>query len=185
MIAVLLQSTAPTARAVRWLPLAGVGVAMLVAATLADSAAGPVETVLLVCTAALAAAAVAALHDPAVTLLAAVPTSLVQRQALRLLLVGVPALVVWTAVAELTSGATVEGLGRLLALTSTGLAVAVSVHPHARGVLVGASAPAAWFALDRLAPLDGLPGDAAGWWRTDPWPVVAVMLLACVVRRRS
>lgn len=185
MIAVHVQSAPPTSRAVRWLPLVGLGGVLLAAAAVSDAANGPVETVLLVATAALAGGAVAALHDPAATLLAAVPTSVMQRRALRLLLVGVPVLALWWSVAGLTSGADAAGLGRLLALTSAGLAVAVSVWPHARGVLVGASAPLVWFGLDHMAVLDGLAADAAGWWRTDPWAVVAAALLVCALRRAS
>ena len=65
-----------------------------------------------------------------------------------------------------------HGPGPLLALAASGVAVAVWL-PSRRGVLVGASVPMAWYALDQLVPWTGVAADVSGWWRTEPWWVAA------------
>lgn len=181
MIVVLAQAAAPTARSIRWLPYIVLCVGLLAVALLAGSADGPVDAVLAVATAGLASAVVAGLHDPAADLLTAVPVSEMRRRALRLSLLGAPGLAVWWGVTALADGS--AAVGPVVALTVSGVAVAVWV-PVRRSVRCGAGAPLAWLLLDRLAAGSGVLGDVAGWWRTDPWPVVAVALLMCVARSR-
>ena len=85
----------------------------------------------------------------------------------------------WTLVAVGGGG---SGTGPLLALAASGVAVAVW-GPARWRVLAGAAVPVVWIALDRAVGA-GTLGDVLGWWRTDPWPVLAVALAACVLGRR-
>ncbi|KRF34265.1 hypothetical protein [Nocardioides sp. Soil805] len=183
-VAPLRQAALPTARAIRWVPLVGVSALVLLVLLVARTSQRPVDLVLAVASAALACAVVGALHDPAALLLAAAPVSVMRRRLLRLTLVLLPALVVWgvlASVSHASPGATSPG--PLLALAAAGVAVAVWT-PAEPGVLVGASVPVVWFALDMTVPGSGLLSDAAGWWRTAPQAVVAVALVALLAGRR-
>lgn len=183
-IAPLQQAALPTARAIRWAPLLGVSGLLLVVLLLARSADRPVDLVLALASAALAGVVVAALHDPAAALLAAVPVSAVQRRALRLTLVLPPVLGIWwfsTAISDSSPGT--DSPLPLLALAATGVAVAVWSPPHL-GVLVGTFVPVVWFALDTTVPGAGVLSDVSGWWHTAPWAVLAVALLALAAGRR-
>lgn len=183
-VAALEQAALPTARAIRWAPLAGVSGLLLVVLLLARASDRPVDLVLALASAALASVVVGALHDPAAALLAAVPVSAMQRRALRLTLVGVPVLGVWwvsTAVSDSSPGT--GSPEPLLALAATGVAVAVWSPPHL-GVLVGACVPLAWFALDTTVPGAGVVADVAGWWHTASGAVLAVALVVLVAGRR-
>lgn len=183
-IAPLQQAALPTARAIRWAPFLGVSGLLLVVLLLARSADGPVDVVLALASAALASVVVAALHDPAAALLAAVPVSAMQRRVLRLTLVLLPVLAVWwlsTAISDGSPGT--ASPVPLLALAAAGVAVAVWSPPHL-GVLVGAFVPIAWYALDTTVPGSGVLSDVAGWWHTAPGAVLAVALLVLVAGRR-
>lgn len=181
MSGVLVQAALHTARAVRWRPgLALTGV-LLVAVVLGRAADRPVDAVLVVAAAGLAATVVAGLQDPAADLLAAVPVSVMRRRVLRLALVGAPALATWWLLDSLST-TTSSGPGPLLALTATGVAVAVWA-PTRRAVLVGASTPVVLFALHRVLPT-GTASDVVGRWLTDPWWVLATATLLCVAGRR-
>jgi hypothetical protein len=180
----LAQAALPTSRSIRWSPLAGVAGLLLAVLLLSRTAERPAGVLMAIAAAALASVVVASLHDPAADLLAAVPVSVMQRRLLRLVLVLVPTLLAWgalVAVAPPSLGA--RSLGPLLALTAAGVAAGVW-SPARRAVLVGASVPVLWFALDMTVTDDGLLGDAAGWWRTDPWPVAVVALGALAAGRR-
>lgn len=178
MTGVLVQAALPTARTIRWWPLGAVGVPVLGLVLLARSEGRPADGVLLVAAAALASLVVTSLRDDAATLLEAVPVSAVRRRLLRLALVGAPALLVWWALAA--AGASSEpGVGPLLALAATGVAVAVW-GPARWRVLAGTAVPVVWFALDRAAA-DGAVGDVLAWWRTDPWIVAAVAVSVCAL----
>jgi hypothetical protein len=180
----LAQAALPTSRSVRWSPVAGVTAVLLAVLLVARTAQRPADVLMTIAAAALASVVVASLHDPASDLLAALPVSAMQRRILRLLLVLAPALLAWAVlvvVAPPSLGATSPG--PLLALAAAGAAASVW-SPARRAVLVGATVPVAWFALDMVVPVDGVLADAAGWWRTDPWPVVVVALGALAAGRR-
>ena len=180
MSSVLVQAALPTARAIRWAPSASLAAVLVAAGVLARSADRPADTVLVIAAAGLAATVVAGLHDPAAALLSAVPVPLMQRRALRLVLLGLPALAVWWLLDTLTTAG--SGPGPLVALTACGVAVAVWAPPR-RAVLLGASTPVALFALHQV----GLPGrasDVVAWWLTDPWWVLVGAVLLCVAGRR-
>jgi hypothetical protein len=180
----LRQAAYPTARALAWTPLLAAGAGLLVVAAalrLLDSRPGPV---LVLGAATMAAALVFSLRDPAAALLAAVPVPLLQRRALRLGLTAAVTLPVWLLVAATVPG---EGfaLAPLLALAAAGVAVATWL-PVDRDVSVAAGVPLAWASLAQLlGDRAGLLGDAAAWWRTDPWwVVVAAALLIGLGRHR-
>jgi hypothetical protein len=180
----LAQAALPTSRSIRWSPLAGVAALLVAVLLVARTAQRPADVLMAIAAAALASVVVASSQDPAADLLAAVPVSVMQRRLLRLGLVLVPCLLVWgvlVVVAPASLGATSPG--PLLALTAAGVAVGVW-SPARRAVLAGASVPVLWFVLDLAVPGDGLLADLAGWWRTDPWPVLVVTLGALVVGRR-
>ena len=178
----LVQAALPTARTIRWWPLAAVGVPVLGLELLARSEGRPAAGVLLVAAAALASLAVTALRDDAATLLEPVPVPAMRRRLLRLALVGTPTLLVWWALSAAGASRAEPGVGPLLALAASGVAVAVW-GPARWQVLAGAAVPVVWFALDRIAA-DGTVGDVLASWRTDPWLVVALAVGACVLGRR-
>jgi hypothetical protein len=180
---VLAQAVVPTARAVRWAPPALVAGLLLLVVGLAGTSARPADTVLAIAAAGLAATVVSGLHDPAATLLAAVPVSAMRRRLLRLGLLGAPALLLWWALATLAPATTHAGPGPLMALASCGVAVAVWA-PMTRAVLLGAATPVAVFAVGRVAPAGSTASDVLGWWLTDPWWVLAAASLLCVLGRR-
>lgn len=183
MIAVLARAALPTSRAIRWTPIAGASALLLVAAMLTAASGRPADLLPAVAAAALASLLVGSLHDPAHDLMAPVPVSAMQRRALRLALVGVAVLLVWTALGLLAqTSPAATGVGALLALATSGVAVAVW-GPARTGVLLGAVVPVLWFAVDQAVPGGGLAADLVGLWRTDPWPVVAVALVVCVMGR--
>ena len=168
MITALGQAALPTARTMRWWPLAAVGAPVLGLVLIARSEGRPADDVLLVAAAALASLAVAALRDDAAALLEPVAVSPMRRRLLRLTLAS-------------TGGD--PGTGPLLALAGWGVAASVW-GPRRWRVLAGAAVPVVWFTLDRVAAADGAVGDVLGWWRTDPWPVLALAVAACVRGRR-
>lgn len=183
MIAALGQAALPTARTMRWWPLGAVGAPVLDLVLLARHQQRPADAVLMVAAAALASLAGAALRDDAAVLLEPVPVSPMRRRLLRLALAGVPTLVVWWALVtrDVTGGG--PGTPALLALAGWGVAAAVW-GPARWRVLAGAAVPVVWFTLDRVAAAAGTVGDVLGWWRTDPWPVLAVAVVACLLGRR-
>ena len=178
----LVQAAVPTARTIRWWPLVAVGLPVLGLVLLALGEGRPAAGVLLVAAAALAALAVTALRDDAATLLEAVPVPAMHRRLLRLALVGVPTLAVWWVLATVGASSDEPGVGPLLALAASGVAVAVWAPARWR-VLGGSALPVVWFALDRVAPA-GTVADVLAWWRTDPWLVLALAVGACVLGRR-
>jgi hypothetical protein len=183
MIAALGQAALPTARTMRWWPLAAVGAPILGLVLVARSQDRPAGGVLLIGAAALASLAVAALRDDAATLLEPVPVPPMRRRLLRLTLAGVPALLAWWALVTVGGTGDEPGTGPLLALAACGVAVAVW-GPARWGVLAGAAVPVVWFTLDRAVGSGGALGDALGWWRTAPWPVLALAVTTCVLGRR-
>ena len=183
MITALGQAALPTARTMRWWPLAAVGAPVLGLVLLARSEGRPADDVLLVAAAALASLAVAALRDDAAALLEPVAVSPMRRRLLRLTLAGVPTMLAWWALVTLASTGGDPGTGPLLALAGWGVAASVW-GPRRWRVLAGAAVPVVWFTLDRVAAADGAVGDVLGWWRTDPWPVLALAVAACVLGRR-
>jgi hypothetical protein len=180
---VLAQASLPTARAIRWAPGAAVAGLLVSVVLLAGTGDRPVDIVLAVAATGLAATVVAGLQDPAAALLAAVPVSAMRRRVLRLVLLGAPALGVWWLLVGLSTTADDPGPGPLLALTSCGVAVAVWA-PARYAVVLGAAAPVVLFALRQVVPFEGTASDVVGWWRTDPWWVLAAATLLCVAGRR-
>ena len=183
MIAALGQAALPTARTIKWWPLGVVSAPVLGLVLIARSEGRPADGVLLVAAAALASLAVAALRDDAAALLEPVPVSPMGRRLLRLTLVGMPTLLAWWALLAVASTGGEPGTGPLLALAGWGVAAAVWCPARWR-VLAGAAVPVVWFTADRVAAADGPLGDALAWWRTDPWPVLAVAVTVCVLGRR-
>ena len=122
----------PTARSIDWAPLAVVSACLAGVTVWLDR--WPAD-LLGIAAAAVAAAQVAGLRDPAAALLSALPTSPAVRRARRLAMVVPVALAVWLA----TAGGPVLGL---LALTAVGVAVSVRA-----GVPLGVAAPLAWVIL--------------------------------------
>jgi hypothetical protein len=171
----LVQAALPTARTIRWWPLALVVVAVTGLVLVARSADRPAGAVLLLGAAALASLVVTALRDEAAATLEALPVSTARRSALRLTLMGAPVLLAWWSLLEVAD-ATRPGTASLLVLATCG--VAVALHGASRwSVLAGAAVPVLWFAVDRVVGGRGVLGEVLGWWRTDPWPVLLVALL--------
>jgi hypothetical protein len=181
MNAALAQAALPTARAIRWAPAACLAAELVAAAALAASTDRPADILLAIAAAGLAATVVSALHDPAAALLSAVPMSAMQRRVLRLVLVGLPALAVWSLIDSMTTSQA-SGPGPLLALTACGVAVALWA-PQRRAVLMGASTPVVLFALHQVVPA-GAVSDVLAWWWTDPWWVLAGATLLCLAGHR-
>lgn len=180
----LVQAARPTSRTLAWRPLVGLATLLVLVLWAARGSGQSVDALLAVAAAALAGLVVAGLRDPAATLLATAPVSVMQRRVLRLALVGLPVLVVWWAMTQVAGPtAAPHGAGPLVALAASGGAVAAWWPSH-RGVLVGGCVPMAWYALDRFVPWSGVAEDVAGWWRTEPWAVAAVAVLALVAGRR-
>ncbi|HEU5038918.1 MAG TPA: hypothetical protein VFT70_18065 [Nocardioides sp.] len=126
----------PTARSISWAPLAVVAACLAAVTVAVDRWVGRWPADLLgIAAAAVAGAQVAALRDPAATLLSALPTSPAVRRARRLAMLVPVALAVWL----VTAGGPVLGL---LALTAVGVAVSVRA-----GVPLGVAVPLAWVVL--------------------------------------
>jgi hypothetical protein len=175
----------PTARAVGWLPLAAVG-ALLIGTSILTAYADRWPLAMLGTAAgAVAAGAVAGLHDRAADLMSALPTSESVRRLQRLALLVPAAVVIWLAyLAPGQTGVPAPGwpLGPLLALLATGVAVSALMGGHG-GVALGVAVPLAWSAAARVgAPLDE---DAAGVlfaWQHHPWLVTTAATAALVWR---
>jgi hypothetical protein len=178
-MSVLLQAALPTARTIRWWPLVVVVVPVAGLVALARSDGRPAGAVLLLGAAALASLVVTALRDDAAVTLEALPVSIARRSALRLALMGAPVLLAWWSLLALAD-ATRPGIASLLVLATCGTAVATRGSSR-WAVLAGAAVPVVWFAADRVVGGRGSVGEALGWWRTDPWPVLLVVLLVCLV----
>lgn len=129
----------PTARSISWAPLAVVAACLLGVTLWVDR--WPAE-LLGVAAAAVAAAQVAGLRDPAAALLSALPTSSAVRRARRLIMLVPIALGLWLATAD----GPVLGL---LALTAVGVVVSVRA-----GVPLGVAVPLAWAILAWAAGFD-------------------------------
>jgi hypothetical protein len=180
--AVLGQLTRPTARSMAWSPVVAVTAGLLLLAFLLRLADRPADVALGLGAGAVAAAVVFALHDPAAALLAPVPTSTMTRRLLRVALVTALVLPAWLLTAELLPG---PGLGLLplLALASTGVAVAVWL-PSGRSVTLAAAVPLVWVTAGQLLGVGlGPVGEAVGWWHTHPVYVAAVALALLVAGR--
>lgn len=172
------QAVPATARAMRWRPFLAVAGVLSLAAVLSRQSERPAGALLALTSAALASSVVAGLHDPAARLLAPVPMSRAIRRLVRVALVVVPVLGLWWLVT--TAVAATEQTRSplpLLALAAAGVAAAVWA-PERYAVLLGSLVPVLWFALGLLPAGDGVVTDVALWWRSDPWPVLAVALLA-------
>jgi hypothetical protein len=178
-MSVLLQAALPTARTIRWWPLVVVVVPVAGLVALARSVGRPAGAVLLLGAAALASLVVTALRDDAAVTLEALPVSIARRSALRLALMGAPVLLAWWSLLEV-AGTTRPGTASLLVLATCGTAVATRGASR-WAVLAGAAVPVVWFAADRVVGGRGTLGEVLGWWRTDPWPVLLVVLLVCLV----
>lgn len=175
----------PTARAIPWTPLAGV------AACLAATTAVAVHTgtwplgILGIASAALAAALVAGLRDPAAALLAAVPTSPARRRARRQALLLPAGLAVWLLsvwAARQWEPAVGWPLGPLAALTATGFAVAAWV-PDRISLEAGVAAPLLWYAAARAGDVGRNPTEQFVAWQHSPWIVTTAALTALLIRR--
>lgn len=129
----------PTMRSISWVPLATVSALLVVLGVWLER--WP-EDLVGMAAAAVAAAIVAGLHDPAAALLSAMPISAVVRQARRLVLLVPAALTVWLT----TTGGPVLGV---VALTAVGVAVSVRA-----GVPLGVAAPLAWVLFAWTAGFD-------------------------------
>jgi hypothetical protein len=175
----------PTARAIPWAPTVGVAACLAaVTAFAAPTGSWPVG-VLEVAAAALAAAAVAGLRDPAAALLAAVPTSPARRRARRQALLVPVVLGVWLATvgaAHVWEPAIGWPVGPPAALIATGLAVAAWA-PERIAVGAGGAAPLVWFVAAWAGGLDGVLGEVLLAWQHHPWLVTAAALTALLMGR--
>ena len=129
----------PTVRSTSWAPLAVVAACLAAVTAWLDR--WPANLVG-IAAAAVAAAQVAGLRDPAATLLAASPTSAAVRRVRRLVLLVPVAVGVWLGTVD---GAVVG----MLALTAVGVAVSTWA-----GVPLGVAVPLAWAVLARAAGFD-------------------------------
>lgn len=177
----LAHAALPTARTIRWWPLAVVLLPLTGLVLLARDGGRPAEPALLLAAAALASLIVTALRDEAATTLEPVPVTIGRRRALRLLLVGAPALLAWWGLTLLVDGPppTVS----LLALAACGVVVATRGGGR-WSLLAGTAVPVVWFALDRIVTDRGALGEVLASWRTEPWLVLALACVACVVGSR-
>jgi hypothetical protein len=169
-----------TARAISWTALSGAVVLLLAVGTVVVLSGAPMDPLLALAAATVAAGALAGLHDPAAALLAAVPTSAGRRRAHRLALLVPVAAVAWAgllAAARLDDGWSAGWpVGPLVALLMTGIAVATWA-PQGWAVTAAVALPPAWAVIDRLlGRSDGVGGWFAEWvlsvWALHPWAVV-------------
>jgi hypothetical protein len=181
-VAVLSQAVAPTARTIRWAPPLLLGVLLAVVGALTAASSRPSGPFLPVAAAALAGAALATLHDPARSLLDAMPVTAMQRRLLRLAAAGVPALVLWTWLVAIVDSGEVVGVGPLVALTAAGTA-AVVWGPRDRSLAIGVGLPVGWYVLGVVAPASGPVAALAGAWWDHPWWVAAAAVVLCVLGR--
>lgn len=170
----------PTALALPWSTVLAVSVSGLLIAALSGALSDRQTLLPVIIAGAAAAAAVAALRDPADELLRPLPTSVLSRRLVRIVLVSIVVAPTTLGVAILTPGP--GAAAATLALGSTGVAAATWLP--SRRLLAAAAVPPAWviagLALeDRLGPL----GDAATWWSTAPWLVAALAVLTIVAGR--
>jgi hypothetical protein len=146
----------PTLRATSWWALAAVASCLATVAAVSAYADGWPTGLLGVIAAAVAAAIVAGLHDPAAALLSALPTSAAARRARRLVLLAPAALAVWLAWVALGHrwapdlGWPVAGL---VALTASAVAVAVWT-PERIEVAAAVAVPLTWVVVARSGGLD-------------------------------
>ena len=179
---VLLRAARPTARATAWSPLVALALSLLLLAGLFRLRDTSSDTLVLMGAAAVAAALVLAVRDPADGLLAAVPVSRLTRRLLRVGLLAAVAVPLWLGVTLLLPGAG-SGLAPLVALAASGFAVATWL-PGDRSVLPAATVPLVWAVADQLlGAREGLLGDVTGVWVSHPWPVAGVAVLLVAVGR--
>jgi hypothetical protein len=179
---------APTARATFWQPLAVVAASLAALCLVAANAEVWPVRVLGIAAAALATALVAGLRDPAADLLSAMPTSAARRRVRRLALLVPCGLAVWlmlVSAGHLSSAAPGLGwpFGSLVALTATGLAVAVWA-PERFGVEAGVAVPMLWYAVAWAGgSTDARYAEVVFAWQHHSWMVTAVAVVALVVGR--
>lgn len=184
----------PTARAIRWLPLAGAMVLAVVVGGLfflEDAGAIPVPITWLGL-GGLGASVALMLDDPAAALVAPLPTSTGRRVVQRLALVVPATVLIWLLLAGL--GAVVfdespsGSVGGLLALV--GIAVAVTswrmADDPATATTIGAIAPIALVATGLFGLRTGFARTLTESWSTHPWVVVVASgaFTVAVLRRR-
>ncbi len=175
----------PTARAIPWGPLAGVTACLAATGAVTTLAGTQPAGVLGIAAAALAAAVVAAQHDPAAALLAAVPVSAARRRASRLALTLPAGLVVWLLWVGISGGTDpAHGwpVAQPIALTATGLAVAVWA-PDRIALAAGVAAPLVWFVAAWVSGSGGGPAGLLAAWQQHPWPVTASAGAALLIGR--
>jgi hypothetical protein len=175
----------PTARAIPWTPLMVVAACLAVITAVAAHAGMWPVVVLGIASAALAAALVAGLRDPAAALLSAVPTSPARRRARRQALLLPAGLVVWLLsvwAARQWESAVGWPIGQLAALTATGFAVAAWA-PARISLEAGVAAPLLWYAAARAGGLGPDPAELPLAWLHHPWIVTTAALAALLIRR--
>jgi len=181
---VLVHAALPTARAIAWTPLVTVTCALLAVGAVIRSVNGNADPLLWLSAGAMASCLVFSLRDPAWALLAAVPTSRMTRNLLRLGLVGglaLPLLLLVTALLPGPDGSSV--LAPALALATSGVAVATWTPVH-RDVALAGAVPLVWAGADQLVGgLIGPAGEALAWWHTDPWAVTTVAAVLVTLGR--
>ena len=174
----LVHAVPGTAHALRWRPLVAVSGVLLAAALLSRTSDRPAGALLAVTSAALASAVVAGLHDPASRLVAATPLSRALRRLVRVALVTAPVLGLWSLIVSVVGAPDhLRSPAPLLALAASGVAAAAWA-PERYGVLLGSMVPVLWFALGSCRPGTAWSRTSPCGGATDPWPVLAVALLA-------
>jgi hypothetical protein len=176
----------PTARATEWPALAAVIAGLAGVSTVATYAGRWPVGLAGITAAALAAAIVAGLRDPAANLLSALPTSAAVRRARRLALLVPAGLAAWAAhvgSARLVEPATGWSFAPLIALIATAVAVTVW-SPPGIGVAAGVAAPLAWVAAQRaLGEPPGIAADLWFGWQEHPYVVTAAAVAALLIGR--
>lgn len=183
---------APTVRAIAWRPvLGGLGAVVAALSALEASSAPPLSAALVSLALAVVAALVLhALDDPAHALLAALPTSALQRVVHRLaatlavvLVVGAAALVAGVGgIDDVPGPPLAEAFAALLA---AGVLLHVALTAHRPGqTAMAAGLPVLWAVLASVTEPDGAGALAHGW-STHPWPVALGAIVAVVALDRG
>jgi hypothetical protein len=154
-----------------WTPVVALGATLLLVAGLFRVRDASSSTVLAMGAAAVAAAFVAALRDPAAAMLAPLPVARLTRRLLRLVETAAFAVPIWLVVALVLPGDG-TGLAPLLALTSAGVAAATWL-PVDRDVMPAVVVPLLWATVSELFGDVAGVGGALDLWSEHPWPVFA------------
>jgi hypothetical protein len=181
----VIESIAPTTRAMPWSAVAVSGIVALgIAAVVRASGSEAPTAAAALAAGTIAAAAALCREDPAGALLAAVPTSPRRRLALRAALVTPVCILIWCSSCAL-AGYPEFGVRPLLALIAAGFAGGAVVACHRPDAAAGGGAvfALAWAAAPLLPILGPLDQVATVWLRSPVTVLVVSALIAGIVER--